>query len=139
MSSEPERSPRSEPSTPDAAKPGAASRAPMDESHWSRARRDSNPEALEYYRSRSRAPGVAEGGAARNFYCMRCDGVIPFDPPTDACPHCGERIDENVKRYFNWVEIAEPPASDFIPLLKVAALGVAVIAVVVLLVWRWLA
>ena len=24
-------------------------------------------------------PGVAEGGAARNYYCMSCDGVIDFD------------------------------------------------------------
>ena len=58
----------------------------MSEQHWSRARADSNQEALEYYRQRSKAPGVAEGGAARNFYCMHCDGVIPHDTQAEVCP-----------------------------------------------------
>jgi hypothetical protein len=111
----------------------------MSERHWSRARKDSNREAIDYYRERSKAPGVAEGGAERNFYCMRCDGVIPFDTKAERCPHCGEALDENVKRYFNWVEINEPPASDFLPLLKVAGLGLAALAVAVALVWWWLA
>ena len=81
----------------------------MSDQHWSRARRDSNQEALEYYRQRSKAPGVAEGGAERNFYCMDCDGVIPHDTTAKVCPHCGASIEGGVKRYFNWVEMNDPP------------------------------
>ncbi|MAG62833.1 hypothetical protein CMO84_04860, partial [Candidatus Woesearchaeota archaeon] len=46
--------------------------------HWTRTRKDANPEDIEYLRERSKAPGVAEGGESRNFYCMECEGVIPF-------------------------------------------------------------
>lgn len=126
---------RAQPPTP----PDGPSWGSMSERHWSRARKDANREALDYYRERSKAPGVAAGGAERNFYCMRCDGVIPFEHKGATCPHCSEPLDENVKRYFNWVEINEPPKSDFVPLLKVAGLGLALLAVVVLLVWWWLA
>ena len=84
----------------------------MSEHHWSRARRESNQEALEYYRERSQAPGVAEGGSERNFYCMECAGVIPHAPTPAACPHCGVAIEGGVRRYFNWVEMNEPPKSD---------------------------
>src|SRR5688500_14396341 len=103
----------------------------MSDRHWSRARRDSNQEAIEYYRQRSKAPGVAEGGAERNFYCMKCDGVIPFGGAPASCPHCGEPIDEHVKRYFNWVEINEPPQSDVKALLPwIALAGLVVLGVV---------
>jgi hypothetical protein len=84
----------------------------MSEHHWSRARRGANHEALEYYRQRSQAPGVDEGGAERNFYCMECDGVIPHEPAAKNCPHCGVAIEGGVKRYFNWVEMNDPPPSD---------------------------
>jgi hypothetical protein len=117
---------------------GQKSYGSIGEHHWSRARRDANREALEYYRERSRAPGVAAGGAARNFYCMQCDGVIPFEPTPSACPHCGAAVDERVKRYFNWVEINEPPPSDAKALLRVALpLLLGVCALAALLVW-WL-
>lgn len=118
-------------------KPGP-SYGPMSDAHWSRARAEHNREALDYYRQRSKAPGVAEGGGARNFYCMRCDGVIPFDLVGEKCPHCGAELDENVKRYFNWVEINEPPASDFVPLAKVAGLGLTALILLAALVWWWL-
>lgn len=85
----------------------------MGEHHWSRARADQNTEALEYYRERSRAPGVAEGGGARNMYCMKCDGVIPMDPPATSCPHCGTAVEGDAKRYFNWVELDRAPRSDW--------------------------
>jgi hypothetical protein len=102
----------------------------MSDAHWSRARADKNAEALEYYRQRSRAPGVAEGGEARNFYCMHCDGVIPHDFRGEHCPHCHAELDERIKRYFNWVEINDPPASDFRALLPIALAGLAVLALV---------
>ncbi|MCK6444805.1 MAG: hypothetical protein L6Q99_00280 [Planctomycetes bacterium] len=108
------------------------------EHHWSRARKDANQEALDYYRERSKAPGVEAGGSERNFYCMQCDGVIPYDQAGTACPHCGVALDERVKRYFNWVEINEPTQSDAKALLRVAlpiALGLGAIAA---LVWWWL-
>lgn len=95
----------------------------MSERHWSRARKGAHREQLDYYRERSRAPGVAGGGAERNFYCMECDGVVPFDGAPERCPHCGAAIDEHVKRYFNWVEIAEPGGSDARALLPFFAAG----------------
>jgi hypothetical protein len=101
----------------------------------SRARGERNREALEYYRERSRAPGVAEGGAERNHYCMACDGVIPFGFAGERCPHCDEPLDERVRRYFNWVEINEPPDSDLRPLARVALAGLALAALVALAVW----
>jgi hypothetical protein len=96
----------------------------MSEHHWSRARAGTNAEALEYYRQRSHAPGVAEGGSTRNHYCMRCDGVIPFEQIETACPHCGEAFDGAARRYFNWVEINEPPKSDARALLGLLIAGV---------------
>lgn len=110
----------------------------MSDSHWSRARSGTNEEALEYYRERSRAPGVAEGGAERNYWCMECDGVIPHDHAGTACPHCGASLEGMAKRYFNWVEINEPARSDFAALAKPALLFLA-LAAAVALVWWWLA
>lgn len=109
----------------------------MSDAHWSRARKDKNAEALEYYRARSKAPGVAEGGDSRNFYCMTCDGVIPHGFRGEHCPHCKAAIDERVKRYFNWVEINEPPSSDFKALIPIAVGSLSVIVVVALVIWRW--
>lgn len=106
--------------------------------HWSRARQGMNEEALEYYRERSKAPGVAEGGGARNHYCLACDGVIPLDsgPPTERCPHCGAELDLHVKRYFNWVEIDSPPTSDAKALLPIFA-GVVVLVGGLIAWWLW--
>ncbi len=87
-----------EPDEP-AAKPADARRAAepsfgnMGEHHWSRARAGTNAEALDYYRARSKAPGVAEGGGARNFYCMACDGVIDADAGHARCPHCDAELE----------------------------------------------
>ncbi len=107
----------------------------MGDHHWSRARDGSNAEAIDYYRERSQAPGVAEGGGARNMYCMHCDGVIPLGGLLEVCPHCGKELEGDVKRYFNWVEIDRTPKSDLRSLWPVLALGA---TVVVVLVW-WLA
>lgn len=109
------------------------------EHHWSRARKGANQEALEYYRERSKAPGVEAGGSERNFYCMQCDGVIPFDHSGAVCPHCGVALDERVKRYFNWVEINEPADSDAKALLRVALPIVLGLGLIAALVWWWLA
>ena len=111
----------------------------MSDQHWSRARRDSNQEALEYYRQRSKAPGVAEGGAERNFYCMDCDGVIPHDTTAKVCPHCGASIEGGVKRYFNWVEMNDPPKSDLRALLPWFLLALGALAAIVFGLLRWLA
>lgn len=105
----------------------------LSEHHWSRARRDANQEALEYYRQRSRAPGVAEGGAERNVYCMECDGVVPHD--AERCPHCGAAIDAKVRRYFNWVEIDKPAESDLRSLLPIAGAGIALLALLAFVLW----
>jgi hypothetical protein len=104
--------------------------------HWTRARAGENAEAMDYYRERSKAPGVASGGGPRNFYCMRCDGVIPHDHGGASCPHCGEPLDENAKRYFNRVEINEPAKSDFMALLP-TLIGAAVVLLVVGLLALW--
>jgi len=121
-----------EPGIPPAPPPSYGNIGPA---HWSRARAGTNQEALDYYRQRSQAPGVAEGGAERNFYCMRCDGVIPHQPGLERCPHCGEALDESARRYFNWVEINEPPASDAAPLLRLVALVLLGLAALAALVW----
>jgi hypothetical protein len=88
--------------------------------HWTRTRKDANAEDIEYLRERSKAPGVAEGGEARNFYCMECEGVIPFEEGDVTCPHCGVEVRGTSRRYFNWVEIDTPPESDFAALLPYA-------------------
>jgi len=99
----------------------------ISDKHWTRTRRDANSEALEYYRQRSRAPGVREGGAERNFYCMQCDGVIPYSESVTRCPHCGAEVERGVKRYFNWVETEMPRGSDLpralVPIAALLVLG----------------
>jgi hypothetical protein len=110
----------------------------MSEDHWSRARAGTNAEALEYYRERSRAPGVAGGGSERNFYCMRCDGVIPYQPMPDVCPHCGEPTTEAAKRYFNWVEINEPPRSDARAVIVPVLIVMSVVLVLSVVAWWFL-
>lgn len=112
----------------------------MSDHHWSRTRGERNREAIDYYRERSQAPGVAEGGEARNSYCMECDGVIPWDDfQGEECPHCGASLEGSVRRYFNWVEIDRTPTADrtaalLATLIVVAVLGVigAVVALVIL-------
>ena len=77
--------------------PKAEGTPPLGEDHWSKARAGENEEALDYYRERSKAPGVEEGGGMRNHYCFECDGVIELEydsrepaPKTpESCPHCG--------------------------------------------------
>ena len=131
--------PRRDAETDRAAPPGVQkSFGNMGEAHWSRARRASNAEALDYYRARSHAPGVAEGGGARNMYCMHCDGVIPLGAPLEACPHCGQALEGDVKRYFNRVEIDRPPRSDVRTLWPSFAAAALVLAGLVWLAW-WLA
>jgi hypothetical protein len=113
----------------------------VDEKHWSRSRGDRNEEALEYYRERSHAPGVAEGGGPRNFYCMECDGVVPHDHVDPTCPHCDATLAGQAKRYFNWVEIDQPPASDARALLPLFAIALVIVLALVGALWwlvRWL-
>ncbi len=110
----------------------------ISEHHWSRSRRGENAEALDYYRRRSRAPGVEQGGAERNFYCMQCDGVIPHQPEITSCPHCGAAVDQKIRRYFNWVEINEPTQSDLRALLPWLLGGAILLAALLLGLWSWL-
>jgi len=78
------------------------------------------PEDLEYYREREAAPGVREGGAERNHYCLQCNGVIPlrYDSrqpaggEAETCPHCGAALEGRVRAMFNWVETDQVPESD---------------------------
>ena len=115
--------------------PMAAESNPTDEDQWPRARAGRNREAVEFYRERSRAPGVAEGGAERNHYCMSCNGVIPLqydqrEPasgPPEHCPHCGVQLDERVRAMFNWVEIDQVSGSDAKAILPFLLLGLIVI------------
>ena len=105
----------------------------MSDEHWSRTRGDRNDEVFEYYRSRGEAPGVESGGAVRNHYCMKCDGIIPLsyfqmkpaEKQEQHCPHCGVKLDERIHRMFNWVEIDQPHDGDlkaFLPIFAVGAL-----------------
>ena len=104
----------------------------MSEQHWSKTRGIRNSEALDYYRDRSKAPGVEGGGEARNYYCMECDGVIPWDDfQGDECPHCGAEIEGTARRYFNWVEIDRTPESDRTATLIVAGIVLGAFALLV--------
>ena len=99
----------------------------ISEHHWSRTRKGANQEAIDYYRKRSHDPGVEEGGESRNYYCMECGGVIPFDHEGKVCPHCSTSLGEDARRYFNWVEIDRPVQSELKslwPLILVAFLGI---------------
>jgi len=103
----------------------------ISEHHWSRARKGTNQEAIDYYRKRSHDPGVEEGGESRNFYCMECGGVIPFEEEgaekAESCPHCSASLSEDARRYFNWVEIDRPVQSELRsiwPLVVIVILGI---------------
>jgi len=111
-----------------------------DDRHWSRLRKGENQEALDYYKQRSKAPGVAEGGGIRAQYCQECDGVVPLEydqrKPADRqkqqlCPHCGAKVSATVRRMFNWVEIDQPPPSDLAVVMPylLGAFGVLLIIV----------
>jgi len=109
--------------------PKAKSYGNMSDDHWSRTRDAVNAEALDYYRQRNHAPGVEGGGEARNFYCMECDGVVPWDDfQGDRCPHCGAAIEGAARRYFNWVEIDRVPARDRTALLLAGGLVLVLVA-----------
>ena len=116
----------------------------VSDSHWTRTRADLHHEELEFLRERSRAPGVAEGGAERNQYCMECHGVIPLhydsresaaDAPTENCPHCGAEIDPAIRQMFNWVEIDQVPSSDLRALLPFALGGMAIVFTLGMVLW----
>jgi len=112
--------------------------APLGEDHWSKSRAGENEEALEYYRERSKAPGVEDGGGMRNHYCFECDGVIeleydsrePAPKIPDTCPHCGAKLEGGARRMFNWVELDQPPGSDARALLLPALGGALALAVI---------
>ncbi len=116
-----------------------------DERHWSKRREGQNAEAMDYYRERSKAPGVEEGGGVRAQYCQECDGVIPLEydqrKPADTskvehCPHCGAEINPRVRRMFNWVEIDQPPPSDLAVVLPY--IGIILLLVVALALFLFL-
>ena len=131
-----------EPSTPETPADG---RGPLGPEHWSRARSDMNQEALDYYRERSQAPGVAEGGGPRNHYCLECNGVLPLSyeqrRPAEAkderCPHCGAALEGRVRAMFNWVETDQVPPSDAAALLRPLLLVGVGLAVLAGALWVW--
>jgi hypothetical protein len=115
----------------------------LPDDHWSRTRSERNRETLEYLREKSRAPGVAEGGAERNQYCMQCGGVLPLayvsSQPADRdrstnCPHCGAEVHPTVRAMFNWVEIDQVPRGDFAALAP-WLLGVVLLVGAALVYW----
>jgi hypothetical protein len=148
-------SPDSEPSEPskppesEGKEPPKPSFGEMSEHHWSRARQDKNQEALEYYREKSRAPGVAEGGSHRNQYCLACGGVVPLeydsreplgkDRVPERCPHCGAELEGRVRQMFNWVETDQVPEGDARAVLPMLALVSLVLLVAAVLLVRALA
>jgi len=115
----------------------------ISEHHWTRSRAGLNKEAIDYYRERSKAPGVEEGGGMRAHYCMSCKGVIPleYDQRVPAskelqhCPHCGVELDPRVREMFNWVEIDQPPDSDFRALLPILLGGLLVLVAIAIGTW----
>lgn len=116
-----------------------------DDSHWSKARKELHAEEIEFLRERSQAPGVAEGGALRNHYCMNCNGVIPLEYdssesaealPIEHCPHCGAKLEGGVRMMFNWVEMDQVPGSDLRALLPFIVVGFLFLAVLAFFLWR---
>lgn len=108
--------------------------------HWATARAEMNQEEIEFLRERSRAPGVAEGGADRNHYCMECHGVIPLKYDStqsregeapEHCPHCGAELGGGVRMMFNWVEMDQVPGSDAKALMPFFLGGLLVLGIVV--------
>ncbi|MFT7669408.1 MAG: hypothetical protein ACI8X5_002108 [Planctomycetota bacterium] len=117
-----------------------------DERHWATARKEMNLDEIEFLRERSRAPGVAEGGALRNHYCMECHGVIPLeynsgesveDLAPENCPHCGAELDGGVRMMFNWVEMDQIHGSDFRALLPFFVAGAVFLVLLGFLLWHF--
>jgi len=115
-----------------------------DERHWSRLRKGKNQAAMDYYKQRSKAPGVADGGGVRSQYCQECDGVIPLEydqrksadrKQRELCPHCGAEVSPTVRRMFNWVEIDQPPPSDLAVVLPWLFGALAVLVLIAALVF----
>jgi hypothetical protein len=65
---------------------------------------------------------------------MDCDGVIPLDGEREpqSCPHCGAERSGEARRFFNWVELDRPPASDARALVPLALGGLLLLTLVVL-------
>lgn len=108
----------------------------MSEHHWSRARAEANVEALDFLRSRNDSPGVEGGGTERNFWCMECGGVIPYDAAHERCPHCSADLGGDAKRYFNWVEIDRPVEGEFKSVWPLLIGGLVAFGALVWLVFR---
>ena len=120
---------------------------PLGEDHWTKTRAGENEEALEYYRERSKAPGVEEGGGARNHYCFECAGVIeleydsrePAPKMPETCPHCGAKLEGGARRMFNWVEIDQVPSGDARALLVPVIGGLLILAAAAVLAYWFFA
>ncbi|MHC4263277.1 MAG: hypothetical protein ACYSWX_12190 [Planctomycetota bacterium] len=121
-------------------KDGQPRSSKLPDEHWSRARSDRNQDTIDFLRERSRAPGVEGGGAARNHYCMECNGVIPLlydrrlahdDRKLTHCPHCGAELDERVQAMFNWVEIDQVSGSDARAMLPFVGLALLLLGALV--------
>ena len=76
---------------------------------------------------------------ARDRSCPECDGVIPFDGRAQVavCPHCGAQLDERGQAAFHRVEVDDASQGDLGALVRVAALGLAVLVAAALVAW-WL-
>lgn len=117
-----------------------------DERHWAKARKELHQEELEFLREKSHAPGVAEGGALRNHYCMECNGVIPLEYdsresaeaiPPEHCPHCGAALEGGIRMMFNWVEMDQVPGSDLRALLPFMIAGLLFMGLLAWLLWAF--
>jgi hypothetical protein len=115
------------------------------EGHWTQKRRGMHQEEIEFLRERSQAPGVEEGGALRNHYCMQCHGVIPLEydssesaegRPPEHCPHCGAELEGGVRMMFNWVEIDQAPGSDMKALAPVLITAAVILVGLGILLWK---
>ena len=142
---DPDPAPRDPEGGPSDGEPVPKSYGNMSEHHWTKTRGERNAEALEYYRERSRAPGVAEWDGPRAHYCMSCNGVLPLEydrrePAQELghCPHCGAELDRRVRAMFNWVETDQVPDSDLKALWPLLVVALGLVVLVLWLLARWI-
>ena len=100
----------------------------MSEHHWSKTRGERNREAIDYYRERSRAPGVEEGGGPRTSTAWTATGSSPTTRGSARARTVARSSTARSGGTSTGWEIDRPPASDLRALLPWMVLVAALLA-----------